>query len=174
MLPKFRGRGMLALVVSMCLLTAQASAETNLGRRWNELAPLITGKRVWLRLNGGVRIAGTVREVDSLGLKVDITKTSNRKAYPRGLASIPRSEVPTIQLNKPAGHKGLIIGGAVGVGFGATMGGLTVAGSDEGPYANPTFIAALASGLAAVGLLLGALGDSIAHHGGKRIIVLPD
>jgi hypothetical protein len=62
--------------------------------------------------------------VDSLGLGVDITKTSNRKAYPKGLVSIPRSEVPSIQLNKPVGHKGLIIGGVVGAGIGATAGGL--------------------------------------------------
>src|SRR6516225_1210935 len=98
MLPKFKGEVMLALVVSTCLLTARATAQTKLGLHWNEIASVITGKRVWLRLNGGVRIAGTVREVDSLGLKVDVTKTSNRRAYPTGLVSIPRSEVPAIQL----------------------------------------------------------------------------
>jgi hypothetical protein len=41
MLPKFRGRSMLALVVSTCLLRAQAAAETKLGLHWNELTPLI-------------------------------------------------------------------------------------------------------------------------------------
>jgi hypothetical protein len=174
MLPKFKGEVMLALVVSTCLLTARATAQTKLGLHWNEIASVITGKRVWLRLNGGVRIAGTVREVDSLGLKVDVTKTSNRRAYPTGLVSIPRSEVPAIQLNKPAGHKGLIIGGAVGVGVGATMGGLAGGGADGGPFADPTVTAALASGQVAIGMLLGALCDSVAHHGGKRIIVLKD
>jgi hypothetical protein len=165
---------MLFLVMSMCLLTAQASAEAKLGLHWSELSPLITGKRVWLRLNGGVRLAGTVRELDSLGLKVNVTKTSNHKVYPRGLVSIPRSEVPSIQLNKPAGHKGLTIAGVVGAGIGATAGGLlTWIAHNEGTSPDG-IIAGVILGPIAIGLLSGALRDSIAHHGGKRIIVLPD
>jgi len=174
MLPKFRVRGILALFVSTCLLSAQAAAETKLGLHWNELTPLITGKPVWLRLNTGVRIVGIVREVDSLGLRVDVTKTSNRKAYPKGLASIPRSEVPAIQLNKPAGHKGLIIGGVAGAGIGATAGGLLTGIAHNEGTSPDGIIAAVVAGQIAIGLLSGALRDSIAHHGGKRIIVLPD
>ena len=109
----------LPLALWMCLLATQAPAEDKLRLHWNELAPLVTGKRVWLPLSEGVRVAGKVREVDSTGLKVEVTKSSDRKAYPKGLVSIPRSSVSTIRLNKAPTHKGIIIGGAVGGGIAA-------------------------------------------------------
>ncbi|MBI3665889.1 MAG: hypothetical protein HY236_06635 [Acidobacteria bacterium] len=162
-------RRALPLVISMCLLATRAPAEDRLRLRWNDLAPLITGKRVWLPLNEGVRVAGTVREVESTGLKVEVTKTSDRKTYPKGLVSIPRSMVSTIQLNKPSGHKGVIIGGAVGGGTGAALGGvLGLVVVSEG------VMAAGIGGPIAIGLLVGWLIDSIAHHGGMRITVMPD
>ncbi len=165
----------LALGVSMCLLAIPAPAENNLHLRWNELAPLITGKRVWLRLNDGVRITGAVQAVDAAGLKVQVTKTSDQKSYPKGVLSIPRSSISTIQLNKPAGHKGLIIGGAAGTGIGVTAGVILAAiRKNEGGTSGNGIIAAAILGPIAVGLLLGWVADSLAHQGGKRITVIPD
>ena len=164
-----------ALVISICLLATQAPAAERLQLRWNELAPLVTGKRVWLPLSGGARVEGTVTEVDSTGLKVEVRKTSDRKAYPKGLVSIPRSSVSTIQLNKPTGHKGIIIGGAVGGGIAAAAGGTLLAiRRNEGGTGGDPIIAASIAGPIAIGLLAGWLIDSIAHRGGKRITIQAD
>ena len=56
------------MVTSMCLFAAQAFAPDQLLLRWNDLIPIVVGKRVWFPLNEGARVAGTVREVDSTGL----------------------------------------------------------------------------------------------------------
>ena len=168
-------RRMVVLSVSMCLLTPPVPAETRNHVRWNDLAPLIDGKRVWLPLSGGVRIVGTVRELTATGIKLDVTKTSDRKAYPKGLVLIPRSSVSTIQVNKPAGHKGIIIGGAVGGGIAAAAGGTLIAiRRNEGGTSGNGIIAAAIVGPIALGLLAGWLIDSVVHRGGERITVLAD
>lgn len=164
---------MAAFLISIGLIAAQMSAE-DLSLRWSDLAPVINGKRVWLPLNGGVRVSGTVREVDSTGLKVEVAKTSDPKVYPKGQVTIPRSSVSTIQLNKPAGHKGIIIGAVAGGAVAAVAGGTLLAiRRNEGGTGADGLIAAAIAGPIAVGLLLGWLGDRIAHHGAKRITVVP-
>jgi hypothetical protein len=159
----------------MCLVAAQAPAAGGLRLRWNELAPVVTGKRVWLQLNGGVRIAGTAREVEPASLKVEVAKTSDRKTYPKGLVSIPRSSVSTIQVNKPSGHKGILIGGAVGGGIAAAAGGTIVAiqRNDSGIAGGAILATAIVAPIA-IGLLIGLLIDSAAHHGGQRITIIAD
>lgn len=167
-------RRVTALVVSMCLVAAQAPAR-ELRLHWNELAPVVTGKRVWLHLIGGDRVAGTAREVEPAGLKVEVAKTSDRKAYPKGLVSIPRSSVTSIQVNKPAGHKGIIIGGAVGGGIAAAAGGTIAAiqRNEGGINANAILTTAIVAPIA-IGLLVGLLIDTIAHHGGQRVTIIAD
>lgn len=168
-------RRALALVVSIGFVSTPLLAEERLELRWRDLASVVTGKRVWLPLNGGVRISGTVREVESAGLRIEVRKTSDRRAYPKGLVSVPRSAVSIILLSKPVGHKGIIIGGAVGGGIGATAGGtLAAIRRNEGGTAGNGIIAAAAVGPIAVGLLVGWLFDAAAHHRGKRIIIRAD
>ncbi len=168
-------RPALAVVTAAGVLSTQLLAEQKLELRWSELAPAVTGKRVWVPLNGGARISGEVREVEPAGLKVQVRKTSDRKAYPKGLASIPRSEVSTVLLTKPAGHKGIIIGGAVGGGVAASAGGtLAAIRRNEGGTGGDAIIAAATVGPIAIGLLVGWLFDAVAHHRGKRIIVKAD
>jgi len=164
-----------ALVASMCFFAAQVPAAETIRLRWNELTPLVNGKRVRLTLNGAVRVAGTVHDVESTGLKVEVTKTSDRRTYPKGLATIPRSSVSTIQLNKSATHKGIIIGGAVGGGIGAAAGwGLSALVHNEGGTVDEGVIAAAIVLPIAIGLLIGQLFDSIANRGGTRIIIVND
>lgn len=168
-------RRAVALVVSMCLFALPVPAEETLHLRWNDLAPLINGKRVGLTLNGGVLVAGTVHGVETTGLKVEITKTSDRRTYAKGLVMIPRPSVSTIQLNQRATHKGVIIGGAVGGGIAAAAGGILGAQQrNEGGTGGEGAMAAAIAAPIAIGLLIGALFDSIAHRGGKRITIVGD
>ena len=169
------GRRALAVVVSMCLWDMQAWAEAGLQVHWSELAPVVAGKTVWLPLDGGVRIEGRVQGVDSTGLTIEVTRTSSRESYPKGVRSIPRSAVSVIQLTRLGGHKGLIIGGAAGTGIGATAGVLlNRIRENEGGTAGNGIIAAAVLGSIGMGLLLGWIGDRAAHGGGKRIVVIPD
>jgi len=163
------------LLISLCLLTGQVLAEDALRLRWNELAPAVSGQRVWLSLSGGERVAGTVREVEPAALRVEVRKTSNSKTHPKGLVSIPRSAVSTIDLHQPRGHKGIIIGGAVGGGIAAAAGGTLIAiGRNEGGTPHGAIMAGATAGPVAVGLLVGWLVDTIARRGDKRIVVVAE
>jgi hypothetical protein len=66
--------------------------------KWNELGPEITGKKVALILPDGTAVQGKVRGVDSTGLQLKISKTSDRRAQPKGLHTIPRASVTLLQV----------------------------------------------------------------------------
>ncbi|MCE5306797.1 MAG: hypothetical protein LLG20_04070 [Acidobacteriales bacterium] len=156
-----------------CLISTQAPAE-ELRLHWNELAPVVTGKKVWMPVGGKAKIVGTVEAVEPASLRVQVTKTSDRKAYPKGLVSIPRSEISSIQVNKPAGHKGLIIGTVAGIGIAAAAGATIGAISRNEGTSDPPVLAAAIAGPIAIGLAVGWLIDKAAHRGGKRVTLIAD
>ncbi|GEM_PF-6894616 len=143
--------------------------------RWTELPHVVTGKRVWLKLNEGTRVSGTVRSVEPTGLQLEIEKTSDKKSFPKGAALIPRNSFKTIQVNKRTTHKGIIIGGAVGGGVAAAAGGtLAAIRKNEGGTGGDGIIAAATLGPIAIGLLAGWLADTAASHGGRHITIIPE
>jgi hypothetical protein len=164
-----------SLVISYCLMAVPLRAEEPVRLRWNELAPAVTGKKVWLPLKSGVRVSGNVREVDAAGLKVEVAKTSDSRVYPKGLVSIPRSSVTTIQLNKPAGHKGIIVGGAVGGGIAVAASAplIAIQNNEGGTGADPYIAAAILVPIA-LGLTIGWLFDWSARRSAKSIVIVPD
>jgi hypothetical protein len=164
-----------ALILSVCLLSGPLRAEEQLRLKWSEIAPVVTGKRVWLPLNGGVRVSGTVRGVEAAGLKVEVAKTSDSAAYPKGLVSIPRSSIATIGLSKPAGHKGIIIGGAVGGGVAVAASAplIAIKNNEGGTGADPYIAAAILIPIA-LGLLIGGLSDWGAHRNARSIVIVHD
>jgi hypothetical protein len=169
------GSRLVACLLLPFLLAAQSPPRGKNHLHWNELSPLIVGKRVWLSLPDGERISGVVHAIQTASLDLDIAKTSDKMAYPKGLAVIPRSAVTTIRVNKPSGHKGLIIGGAIGAGIAAAAAGtLAVVASNEGGNPLDAVIAAVIIAPVAIGLLAGWLIDTAAHRGGFTITVIPD
>ncbi len=164
-----------AVLAVFCLLAAQTHAEEELRLKWNELAPRITGKSVRLSFKSGVRLAGSVRNVDPAGLQLEVTDTSDGKAYPKGPVLIPRSVLATIEVKRPAGHKGIVIGGAVGGGIAAAAGGTLLAiKRNEGGTGGDGIIAAAIVGPLVIGLLVGWSIDRVAHRGGQRITIVED
>jgi len=126
-------------------------------------------------MNTGVRISGTIGEVQPAGLRMDIRNTSDRKTYPKGPASIPRAAVSTILMRKPVGHKGLIVGAIVGGGISAmAVGVLARIGRNEGGDAFNGPIAAATITPAAIGVLSGWLFDAVAGYRQKRIVIRAD
>ena len=68
--------------------------------KWNELGPRIEDKKVALVLPGGTCIEGKVQVVGSDGLRLRISKTSDRKAQPKGMHLIPRQSVSTLRVTE--------------------------------------------------------------------------
>ena len=115
-------RRCVSIVLALCLLEAEVAAKTReLELRWNEIGSLIRGFELEVRLADGTKLKGEgfIRGDEML---LDVTKTSNKAAYPRGNRAIPRQAVMTIRFAETRGlhpSKGAA-GGAVA---GAIVGG---------------------------------------------------
>jgi len=118
--------------------------------QWGDLAGMITAQKVSMVLPDAARLQGKVLAVEPEALLLDISKTSNRQAYPKGRASIPRASVSVLRLTKPGGHVGQIVGGILGSLGGLLAGGLLVgvADADEAAAVVAVLGAAVAGGVA--------------------------
>ena len=127
--------------------------------KWNELGPRIEDKRVALVLPRGTYIEGKVQVVGSDGLWLRISKTSDRKAQPKGMHLIPRQSVSMLQLTEYRKLARLLVtAGAVAVAAGI------VAANHPDLYEGPAIVivpAVTAAGMAGV-----AVG---AYYAGKRL-----
>jgi len=117
----------------LCLLYLSASlqaAPREMKLRWSELSGQITGHTVTLTLPDGHYVEGHVTAVQPDALQLNVNKTSDRQAIPKGKLSAPRSSISRIGL-KTKTVKGRTTG--VGVGL-AVAGGLIGAGAIKQGY----------------------------------------
>ena len=68
--------------------------------KWSELGPRIEDKKVALVLPGGAYIEGKVQAVQPDGLRLRVSKTSDRQAQPKGKQLIPRQSVSTLRVTE--------------------------------------------------------------------------
>ncbi len=80
--------------------TAWAGQAGQASLRWSELGPRVTGKKVALVLPDGTSVQGKVRGVDPAGLRLDISKTSDRRTQPKGVYTIPRQSVSVLRVTE--------------------------------------------------------------------------
>jgi hypothetical protein len=99
--------------------------------KWGELSPIIGGQQVQLVLPEGTAIKGEAIAVREEALVMDVKRTSNAKAYPKGSATIPRASVTLIQVEKRRGSWGKKIGTVVGVLSGVMLGSYVVVRSNS-------------------------------------------
>ncbi len=148
-----------AVLVLFCLVQADVQAETRpLELKWGELAPTVQGHSVELTLTGGAKITGDVAAIRDDAMVLDVKKTSDAKAYPRGNASVPRSSVQLVKLKRSGGW-GKTLGTTLGVLSGVTVGGY-IAGTtqnDAGPGIAVFLI--VAGAMSVGGYLLGRQAD---------------
>ena len=90
--------------------------------KWGELSPIIGGQQVQLVLPEGTAIQGEAIAVREEALVMDVKRTSNAKAYPKGSATIPRASITLIQVERRRGSWGRKIGTVVGVLSGVMLG----------------------------------------------------
>ncbi len=149
----------IALPVLLCLIQGSVQAETRpLELKWGELAPTVQGHPVELTLTGGTKVTGDVAAIRDDAMVLDVKKTSDARAYPKGNASIPRSSIQLVKLKRSAAW-GKTLGTTLGVLSGVVIGGY-VAGTtqnDVGPGVAVFLV--IAGAMSVGGYLLGRGAD---------------
>src|ERR1035441_8831290 len=136
----------LALLLAVPLL---ANAAAPMHVKWEGLT-VVTGNTVSIAMPGGAVITGKATSVESEALVVDVRKTSDRTAYPKGVVRVPRATLHRLEM-QTKGKVGRAVGTPVGfvVGFGAGLGAwIGIQGGILNDN-NPTGPAAALIGLAA-------------------------
>jgi hypothetical protein len=107
-----------AAILSILPLLAQGAEVVRV--KWENLS-MVTGRTVRIALPGGV-ITGKAASVESDALVVDVKKTSDRNAYPKGMLRAPRENLHRLEM-QTKGKAGRIaltsLGAILGVGGGA-------------------------------------------------------
>lgn len=151
-------RRFLALAVLLSAPAAWAGQTGQASLKWSELGPRITGKKVALVLPDGTNVQGKVRAVDPDGLQLDISKTSDKRAQPKGLHTIPKQSLSGLRVTeyRKAGRLLFTLGAL------ATAGGFVALGTrdsslTEGPLVAivPAVSAAGTAGLGVAGYYIG-------------------
>jgi hypothetical protein len=129
--------------------------------KWAELGPRVTGKKVALVLPDGTRVEGKVRMVEAAGLRIKISKTSDRRAQPKGLQVIPRRSVSVLSVTEYRKIGRLLVTvGAVATAAAISAAEIRGSGITEGI---PLFALPLAATVGTVGVGIGG------YHAGKAL-----
>jgi hypothetical protein len=139
----------LAAAMLLLWIGPAAGAVTPQRLTWEEL-PQLVGKHVSIALYDGGAVGGTVREVQADALLIQVSRSTNPVAYPKGPMRVPRAKLHVLDLHgKGSKYRaiGTVIGFAAGAaGAVAASGGLDLSRDDRGA----------ASGVAALAVLAGA------------------
>jgi len=133
--------------------------------KWEGLT-VVTGKTVSIAMPGGAVIIGKATSVESDALVVDVRKTSDRTAYPKGVVRVPRATLHRFEM-QTKGKVGRSVATPMGflVGFGAGLGAAVAIQGGILNNNNPTGAAAAWIGLAAAGTVGGYfIGNSVDKH----------
>ena len=136
---------------------------------WRDLDHMVRGRNIDIRLPSGIRLKGRVTSVEEDALMLDVCKTSNKRAYPKGRAVVPRPEVTQFVMARKEGQ----IWTLVGTGIGASIGAATAGPLGEllGGDGRKEVISVLAVALPTlIGFGLGWGAD----HENVNVIVVPD
>ena len=149
----------LALLLAVPLL---ADAAALMHVKWEGLT-VVTGNTVSIAMPGGAVITGKATSVESDALVVDVKKTSDRTAYPKGVVRVPRTTLHRFEM-QTKGKVGRAVGTPVGfvVGFAGGLGAWIGIQGGILNNNNPTGAAAALIGLAAAGTVGGYfIGNSV-------------
>jgi hypothetical protein len=144
------------VVLLLCACQAVAPAQNRPTElKWGELAPVIAGHQVQIALPDGAVLKGEAVTVRDDALVMDVKKTSNADAHPKGNATLPRESVTLIQVNRNGGSWGRGLGTTVGVIAGVTLGGYTAATTTNSAGAGVATFTGIASAGAIGGYFAG-------------------
>jgi hypothetical protein len=135
---------------------------------WRDLDRMVRGRNIDIALPSAIRLKGTVTSIEDDALTLDVRKTSNKRAYPKGRAVVPRPEVTEFILHRREGHTW----SAIGTGIGGTLGTLLGIGfiqALEGGRFRTTAVALSIALPTALGYGIGWAAD----HEDVSVIVVP-
>ena len=117
------------------------AASQPLELKWSELAPMLSGRTVEFTSTNGISIRGEVAAVREDSLLIDVKRTSDPKTYPKGNATVPKTSLTVLTLERPRSSWGRTMGTTLGVLTGLTVGGY-VAGTtaDSASTGIPIFL----------------------------------
>jgi hypothetical protein len=157
----------LLAAVLLLLLTAPRAVGAVSPQRltWEEL-PQLVGKRVCIPLYDGGAVAGKVREVQADALLIQVSRSTDPVAYPKGPLRVPRSTLHVLDLHGK-GYKYRVIGTALGFAAGTAGGAGVALGVQGGLFSNGRGTAA---GAAFVGVMAGvtAAGYAVGNAADRR------
>jgi hypothetical protein len=147
-----------AIILFLIATVAHAAAPYRL--QWRDLARVTVGRPVAIELPSGIKLKGTVEAIEADRMVLDITRTSDRHAYPKGRATVPRAEVRHFVLTQ----KRTVIWRPVGAAIGGAAGTLIAVplatyARNEGQDAGAWWAAAAVAIPAGLGYLAGRSAD---------------
>jgi hypothetical protein len=145
--------------VLFCLIQASVQAETRpLELKWGELAATVQGHSAELTLTGGTSVTGDVAAIRDDAMVLDVKKTSDARAYPKGNASIPRGSIQLVKL-KRSGSWGKTLGITLGVLSGVAVGGYVAGSTQNSAGPGVAVFLVIAGAMSVGGYLLGRRAD---------------
>ena len=125
---------------------------------WTELGPRVTGRKVALDLQGA-QIEGKVRAVEPQGLRLRVTRTSDRDAQPKGERVVPREAVSVLYMTEYRGFGRLLVTvGALGA-----AGGILAAKYPSLYEGTALIVVPVVAAAGMIGIAIGA------YYAGKRL-----
>lgn len=139
---------------------AQAGEPDRIQLKWSELGPRVDGRKVALVLPGGTHVEGKVRGVEPEGLRLRVSKTSDRDAMPKGTQLIPRQSVSVLRVTEYR-KRGRILGTLAAAGTAAAIAAATYPDLYEGTViiVVPAVVAGGITGAAIGGYYIGKAAD---------------
>lgn len=92
---------------------------------WRDLPQQVLGRNVSFHTPEGVRLKGRVLAIEQDGMRLKITRSSDRRAFPKGDCLVPRGSITQMEVNKTPGHTWRVVGitilGALGITVGVPL-----------------------------------------------------
>lgn len=148
-----------AFLLSLPGSLAASGRTERISLHWSELGPYVTGHKVALVVPGGTSVEGKVREVNADGLRLRVSKTSDRKVLGKGEQVIPRQSVSVLHVTSYRALARVLC--AVG---GAAAAGIAVGAQDIDTYEGPLVV--IVPAVTAAGIVGAGVGG---YFIGKRI-----
>lgn len=136
------------VLVAFALLTQSMAmaAPKPLELKWSELRSAIEGRTIQLTLPGGATVHGDVRIVRDEALVLNVRRSSDAMAYPKGYTTIPKESVTELRVREIHGRWGRKVGNGLGTLAGVLAGGYIAVHTANSP----------GPGLATFGIITGA------------------
>jgi hypothetical protein len=156
MLKRYTAGICLMLMLSWCAPPADAESGDQRHVTWDGLSEIV-GQNVHVVMPDGARIEGRASKLEADALEVEIRKTTNKAAYPKGKFLVARATLKAVDVDRNTkGWRitGLAIGGGIGILFCTVFLGKSAANARRA-----SLDVAAAAGLTTGGYLLGRMAD---------------